>query len=135
MSSAPGNNIGARISPLFNTVNGGTTPAFYINRKRGKRKMKNQKKSAIIRLIVMAVLMVNMVLTLAGKNPIPFDEAELTEWLTVAAAGLSTLWSWWKNNNVTTAAQEAQNTLKAIKEDGDGSDGAVFGETEEGDVE
>lgn len=97
--------------------------------------MKNQKRSAIIRLIVMAVLMVNMVLTLAGKNPIPFDEAELTEWLTVAAAGLSTLWSWWKNNNVTTAAQEAQNTLKAIKEDGDGSDGAVFGEVEEGDVE
>lgn len=97
--------------------------------------MKNQRTNAIIRLIVMAVLMVNMVLTLAGKNPIPFDEAELTEWLTVAAAGLYTLWSWWKNNNVTTAAQEAQNTLKAIKEDGDGSDGAVFGEIEEGDVE
>ena len=97
--------------------------------------MKNQKRNAIIRLIVMAVLMVNMVLTLAGKNPIPFDEAELTEWLTVAAAGLSTLWSWWKNNNVTTAAQEAQNTLKAIKEDGDGSDGAVFGTVDESEVE
>lgn len=92
--------------------------------------MKNQKKSAIIRLIVMAVLMVNMVLTLAGKNPMPFDEAELTEWLAVAAAGLSTLWSWWKNNNVTAAAREAQNTLKAIKEDGDGSDFAVDGELE-----
>ncbi len=97
--------------------------------------MKNQKRSAIIRLIVMAVLMVNMVLTLAGKNPIPFDEAQLTEWLTIAAAGLSTLWSWWKNNNMTAAAQVAQNTLKAIKEDGDGSDGAVFEEVEEGDVE
>lgn len=97
--------------------------------------MKNQKRSAIIRLIVMAVLMVNMVLTLAGKNPIPFDEAELTEWLTVAAAGLSTLWSWWKNNNITKKAQEAQNTLQGLKEDGDGSDGAVFEEVEEGDVE
>ena len=38
--------------------------------------MKNKRTNAIIRLIVMAVLMVNMVLTLAGKNPIPFDEAE-----------------------------------------------------------
>ena len=97
--------------------------------------MKNQRTNAIIRLIVMAVLMVNMVLTLAGKNPIPFDEAELTEWLTVAAAGLSTLWSWWKNNNMTAAAQEAQNTLKAIKEDGDGSDGAVYGTVDESEVE
>jgi len=97
--------------------------------------MKNERTKAIIRLIVMAALMVNMVLTVAGKNPIPFDEAALTEWLTVAAAGLSTLWSWWKNNNVTAAAQEAQNTLKAIKEDGDGSDGAVFWEVEEGEVE
>lgn len=100
--------------------------------------MKNQKRDAIIRLIVMAVLMVNMVLTLAGKNPIPFDEAELTEWLTVAAAGLSTLWSWWKNNNITKKAQEAQNTLQGLKEDGDGSDWAVEGEIvgiEESEVE
>lgn len=97
--------------------------------------MKNQKRDAIIRLIVMAVLMINMVLTLAGKNPIPFDEAAVTEWLTIAAGGLSAIWSWWKNNNMTAAAQKAQDTLKAIKEDGDGSDGAVFGEIEEGDAE
>lgn len=97
--------------------------------------MKNQRTNAIIRLVVMAVLMVNMVLTLAGKNPIPLDETALTEWLSVAAAGLSTLWSWWKNNNITKKAQEAQNTLQGLKEDGDGSDGAVFGEVEEGDVE
>lgn len=97
--------------------------------------MKNQKRDAIIRLIVMAVLMINMVLTLAGKNPIPFDEAAVTEWLTIAAGGLSAIWSWWKNNNMTEAAQEAQKTLKAIKEDGDGSDGAVFGTVEDGEVE
>lgn len=96
---------------------------------------KKEKTNAIIRLTIMLILMINMVLTLLGKNPIPFDEAQLTEWLTVAAAGISTLWSWWKNAPITKAAQEAQVTLKAIKEDGDGSDGAVFGEVEEGDVE
>ena len=53
----------------------------------------------------------------------------------MAAAGLSTLWSWWKNNNVTTAAQEAQIQLQAIKQDGDGSDGAVFGTVDEIEVE
>lgn len=92
--------------------------------------MKNEKTKAIIRLIVMLVLTVNMVLTVAGKNPIPLDETALTEWLTVAAAGISAIWSWWKNNNVTKQAQEMQGRLKAAKEDGDGSDGAAWGETE-----
>lgn len=73
--------------------------------------MKNEKTKAIIRLIVMLVLTANMALTVAGKNPIPLDETALTEWLTIAAAGISAVWGWWKNNNVTTAAVEAQKQL------------------------
>lgn len=105
---------------------------------RGAFNMKNEKTKAIIRLIVMLVLTANMALTVAGKNPIPLDETALTEWLTVAAAGISAIWSWWKNNNVTEKAQEAQNTLRGLKEDGDGSDWAVEGEIvgiEESEVE
>lgn len=75
----------------------------------------NEKVKAIIRLIVMAVLMVNMGLTVAGKNPIPLDENALTEWLTVAAAGISAVYSWWKNNNVTKQAQQAQAVLNELK--------------------
>ena len=78
--------------------------------------MTNEKTKAIIRLIVMAVLMVNMGLTVAGKNPIPLDENALTEWLTgVAAAGISAVYSWWKNNNVTKQAQQAQEVLNELK--------------------
>ena len=77
--------------------------------------MTNEKTKAIIRLIVMAVLMVNMGLTVAGKNPIPLDENALTEWLTVAAAGISAVYSWWKNNNVTKQAQQAQAVLNELK--------------------
>lgn len=77
--------------------------------------MTNEKTKAIIRLIVMAVLMVNMGLTVAGKNPIPLDETALTEWLTVAAAGISAVYSWWKNNNVTKQAQQAQEVLNELK--------------------
>lgn len=79
--------------------------------------MTNEKTKAIIRLIVMAVLMVNMGLTVAGKNPIPLDETALTEWLTVAAAGISAVYSWWKNNNVTKQAQQAQAVLNELKAD------------------
>lgn len=81
------------------------------------------KAKAITRLIVMAVLAVNAALTLAGKNPIPFDENAITETATQVAAGLSALWAWWKNNNMTQAARLAQEQLNGIKEDGvDGED-------------
>ena len=75
----------------------------------------NEKTTAIIRLIVQVVLVANMALTLAGKNPIPLDETALTEWLTVAATGISSIWIWWKNNNVTNAAEYAQRSLNELK--------------------
>lgn len=51
---------------------------------------------AIIRLVVTAILFVNAMLTTAGKNPIPFDENAVTEFMTQALAALSVLW-WWKD--------------------------------------
>lgn len=75
----------------------------------------NGKSKALIRLLVMAVLTVNAGLTLAGKNPIPFDETTFTEIATQIAAGLSVVWSWWKNNNVTDAACETQGLLDIEK--------------------
>lgn len=78
----------------------------------------NMRVKAIIRLIVMIVLTVNAGLTLAGINPIPFDESAFTEAATQVAAGISILWSWWRNANITEAAQYSQTILKAVKEDG-----------------
>ena len=96
--------------------------------------MNKETSMAVTRLAVAIILMANTMLTAAGKNPVPFDEAAFTEWLAYAASGLSAFWAWWKNNNVTVQAQEAQKSLKERKQDGDGSDGAVFGETEESGV-
>lgn len=78
----------------------------------------NMKVKAIIRLMIMIVLTVNAGLTLAGINPIPFDESAFTEAATQVAAGISIVWSWWKNANITEAAQYSQTILKAVKEDG-----------------
>lgn len=102
--------------------------------------MNNTKTKSVIRFIVMTILLINMGLTLAGKNPIPFDEAAVTEWLTIAAGGLSAIWSWWKNAPMTKKAQAAQDYLEGLKQDGDGSDfnvdGAIEGvEAEETEVE
>lgn len=75
----------------------------------------NEKAKAIIRLIVQAVLLFNMALTLAGKNPLTVDESALTDWLTTTMTAISSIWIWWKNNNVTKHAQYAQQSLNEMK--------------------
>ena len=75
----------------------------------------NEKTKAIIRLIVQAVLLFNMSLTLAGKNPLAVDESALTDWLTTTMTAISSIWIWWKNNNVTKNAQCAQQSLNELK--------------------
>lgn len=81
---------------------------------------------AIIRLIAMAVLAVNSLLTAKGMNPIPFDEAAFTEWALYAVTTVSGFWAWWKNNNVTRSARTAQQALNALKydyiDDGEGDE-------------
>lgn len=84
--------------------------------------MKNETTKAFIRLLVAAILAFNTVLTAKGLNPIPFDETAFSDVALQVAAGLSVLWVWWRNNNVTRAAKEAQSYKKALQEDGDGSD-------------
>lgn len=84
--------------------------------------MRNETIKAFIRLLVAAILMLNGVLTAKGLNPIPFDESAFSDVALQVATGLSVIWVWWKNNNVTRAAKEAQSYKKALQEDGDGSD-------------
>lgn len=73
-------------------------------------------KMAIIRLIVGAMLLVNALLVSKGYSPVDIDA--VVEVAVYALAFLSFLWAWWKNNNVTIAAQKAQAQLEAFKQDG-----------------
>ena len=69
----------------------------------------------IIRAIVLLVTLVNTILTIFGKNPLPFAEDELYAWLTAAATVAATLWAWWKNNSFTPAAIKADEYLMELK--------------------
>ena len=77
--------------------------------------MKTETTKAFIRLLVAAILMLNSVLTAKGINPIPFDETAFSDIALQVATGLSVIWVWWKNNNVTKSAQYAQESLKELK--------------------
>lgn len=65
-----------------------------------KPKVKNGRVQAITRLVVTAVLFVNAILTAKGINPIPIDEGTVGEVISDIALGISTVYTWWKNNNM-----------------------------------
>ena len=70
---------------------------------------------AIVRMLILFITGINAVLTAKGINPIPVDESAITEVASYIITGIAALWAWWKNNNVTKAAQEAEQNLKTIK--------------------
>ena len=77
--------------------------------------MKNVKIGTIVRLIVMILSMVNMLLTVNGKNPLPWSEDEMYIGLSQAAAILTTVWTWWKNNSFTKEAIKADEYLEELR--------------------
>lgn len=77
--------------------------------------MKNIPVNTLIRTVITFLTMINMILTMAGINPIPFAEEELYNTLSALAAGITTIWSWWKNNSITSKAIAADEYLKELK--------------------
>lgn len=66
--------------------------------------MKNVSKDTIIRTIVTFVALVNSVLTMIGKNAIPFSDDEVYLFFSTLLTVFSTVWAWWKNNSFTSSA-------------------------------
>lgn len=64
---------------------------------------------AIIRLIVTAIGMIATTFSWTIDTNLIFNI------LVSVAAGVLLIWTWWKNNNVTEAAQQAQEMLNEIK--------------------
>lgn len=71
---------------------------------------------AIIRLVVLAILLLNQVLITFGWNPLPWSEDEIYEGVSAVATVIAALWAWWKNNSVTEEAQVADEYMRELKE-------------------
>lgn len=75
------------------------------------------KSETIIRTIITAIALINSVLVMFGKTPLPFENEELYEGLSAFMAISTTIWSWWKNNSFTRAAIEADEYMNKLKEE------------------
>lgn len=78
----------------------------------------NCSKKTLIRTAVLLIALLNQVLTVAGKNPLPFSEEAIYEGVSVTVTTLASLWSWWKNNSFTVSAAKADVYLKKLKSGG-----------------
>lgn len=81
------------------------------------KKMKNVKPGVWVRLVLLIASLVNMALTLSGKNPIG-DGSTVSDIVSIAAASGVSLVSYWKNNSFTEAAiigDEIMEEIKSIK--------------------
>lgn len=76
------------------------------------------KKITIIRTAVLALALINQVLTATGKSIIPITDEELTELLTLIFTIGASIWSWWENNSFTKEAIQADKVLETLKSGG-----------------
>ena len=78
-------------------------------------KVRNERITAIVNIIIQMILVLNAILTATGKNPIPVDESALAEVLTYILTIGWSAWIWWRNNNITEFAVKAQMFLNDEK--------------------
>lgn len=73
---------------------------------------------AIVRLVVLVILLINQTLIVMGWSPLPYTEDQIYEAVSSVATVAVAIWTWYKNNNVTKEAQQAQEYLDKLKGEG-----------------
>lgn len=76
---------------------------------------------AVARIAVLLLLVLNQALLSVGLSPLPFDDVQLETGVNTVLTVAASFWIWYKNNNLTKEAQEAQKILDVKKERKKGS--------------
>ena len=77
------------------------------------------KAETIIRTVILAVALINQVLTIFGYSIIPITDDQITEVISLLFTIGASVWAWWKNNSFTRAALEADEILAELKKRGE----------------
>lgn len=80
-----------------------------------KLNLKGISSSSITTVIVLLIALVNAVLQIFGINTIPISNDEVSEIVSIVFLIVTSLYSTYKNFNVTPASQVAQNITDSIK--------------------
>ena len=69
-------------------------------------------KGTLIRTILLVLALINQILAVFGKSPIPIDDGTATNLISTAWTVIASLIAWWKNNSFTDKAIKADKMLK-----------------------
>ena len=75
---------------------------------------------AIVTILVTLYSLANAGLNLAGVNTLPFTDEQVSAAIFAVIGVCGTIWGWWKNQNVTSAALAGQQLVDALKREGMG---------------
>ena len=77
--------------------------------------MKKIDAGTLTRTILIIIALINQGLVIAGKNPLPFEDDQIAQVISFCFTAVTAMIAWWKNNNFTREAKEAQHYLDALK--------------------
>ena len=70
---------------------------------------------AVTGILILLLALVNATLQMFGINALPIENEEVTNIVSTVFLIATALWNTWKNRNITTASQVAQNITDSIK--------------------
>lgn len=73
------------------------------------------KKETIIRTVILAIALINQILTVFNISVIPIEDEQVTELISLVFTIGASVWAWWKNNSFTKNAIEADKVLEDLK--------------------
>ena len=71
----------------------------------------NITKGTLIRTILLVLALINQILAVFGKSPIPIDDDTVTNLISTVWTVIASLIAWWKNNSFTDKAIKADKML------------------------
>lgn len=74
-------------------------------------------KGTVIRTVLLILALVNQFLTIFGKAPLPIEDEQMSELISLAFTIGTSLLAWWKNNSFTLNAIKADEYLAALKDE------------------
>lgn len=71
--------------------------------------------ATIARTVVLVLALINNCLVMCGANPLPIEDEQITQLITLAFTIVSAGVAWWKNNSFTKPAIEADKVMEELK--------------------
>ena len=91
-------------------------------------------KLTIVRTVLLLLGLINMILTVMGKSPLPISDQQITDFISCTWVLVASIWAWWKNNSFTSEAIKADEYLDLLRNNewlGESTDEALYYEDDD----